>query len=299
VGLAAALLAAPDVLLLDEPTSNLDLEALEWLEETLRRYRGLVMVVSHDRYFLDAVVTRILELADGELRGFAGDYTAYRREKDRLAAEQASVYRKQRREVEALKSAVRRERQWFDSAARGPRRSGEPGGFAGKYRDRATKHSTRFQAKEKRLERIDAERVEKPRMAATIEPKFGRVAINPRSGRATINPRSGGMGSGQARFLLRTTDLGMAYPGRPLFAGANLALERGTELPSSDPTAAARQPFCASFWVRRSPRPVGSSGPASAPATLPRRPRPSTRGEPCFRRWPWPWRKGCQSWRRG
>lgn len=86
VGLAAALFNEPDVLLLDEPTSNLDVAALEWLEGTLRNYPGLVMVVSHDRYFLDAVATRILELAEGRIRSFPGDYSAYRRERDRLAA---------------------------------------------------------------------------------------------------------------------------------------------------------------------------------------------------------------------
>ena len=210
VGLATALLARPDVLLLDEPTSNLDIDALDWLEDTLRGYPGTVMVVSHDRYFLDAVATRILELDDGTVRSFAGNYSAYRREKDRLAAEQAAYYRKQRREIEGLEAAVRRERQWFDRAAKGPVSGGDKF-FMGKYRDRATKHATRFQAKEKRLERLDETKVKKPRAAGGLDPRFATKG-------------------GGARFLIRTRDLAMGYPGKPLFARADLALQRGSRV---------------------------------------------------------------------
>ena len=210
VGLAAALLARPDVLLLDEPTSNLDIDALDWLEDTLRGYAGTVMVVSHDRYFLDAVATRILELDDGTIRSFAGNYSAYRRESDRLAVEQAASYRKQRREIEGLEAAVRRERQWFDRAAKGPVSGGDKF-FMGKYRDRATKHATRFQAKEKRLERLDESKVEKPRAAGGLDPRFAAKG-------------------GGARFLIRTRDLAMGYPGKPLFARADLALQRGSRV---------------------------------------------------------------------
>ncbi|WP_025694136.1 ATP-binding cassette domain-containing protein [Paenibacillus durus] len=66
VGLAALLLLRPDVLLLDEPTNHLDMAAIEWLEQFLRDYDGTVVVISHDRYFLDAVVTKIVEIEDGE-----------------------------------------------------------------------------------------------------------------------------------------------------------------------------------------------------------------------------------------
>jgi ATP-binding cassette subfamily F protein 3 len=211
VGLAAALLVRPDVLLLDEPTSNLDTEALDWLEDTLRGYPGAVMVVSHDRYFLDAVTTRILELDDGAVRSFAGNYSDYRREKDRLAVEQAAAYRKQRHEIEGLEAAVRRERQWFDRAAKGLEINSHTKIFAGKYRDRATKHSTRFQAKERRLERLAENRIEKPRRAGGLDPRFGPV-------------------NGGARFLLRARGLAMTYPGKPLFARADLALQRGSRV---------------------------------------------------------------------
>jgi len=88
VALATALVARPDLLLLDEPTNHLDLDAIVWLEELLRDFAGSVVVVTHDRAFLDAVATRIVELDRGALRSFPGDFSAYERRKDeQLAAE--------------------------------------------------------------------------------------------------------------------------------------------------------------------------------------------------------------------
>src|SRR5450755_1462206 len=88
VALARALVAVPDVLLLDEPTNHLDLDSIAWLEELLVDFAGSVMVVTHDRAFLDAVSTRIVELDRGVLRSYPGAFTAYetRKEAD-LAAE--------------------------------------------------------------------------------------------------------------------------------------------------------------------------------------------------------------------
>jgi ATP-binding cassette subfamily F protein uup len=88
VALAQALVALPDVLLLDEPTNHLDLDAIAWLEDLLREFRGSVIVVTHDRAFLDAVCTRILELDRGQLRSYPGNFAAYERAKEQeLAAE--------------------------------------------------------------------------------------------------------------------------------------------------------------------------------------------------------------------
>ena len=82
VALAQALVALPDVLLLDEPTNHLDLDSIAWLEELLRGFAGALMFVTHDRVFLDAVATRILELDRGRLRSYPGSFTAYERVKD-------------------------------------------------------------------------------------------------------------------------------------------------------------------------------------------------------------------------
>ena len=80
--LARLVIANPDLLLLDEPTNHLDLDALEWLEEHLRRRQGSLLVASHDRAFLDATVTRIWELRDRRITHFRGDYTAYHRQRE-------------------------------------------------------------------------------------------------------------------------------------------------------------------------------------------------------------------------
>ncbi len=88
IALAQALVAVPDVLLLDEPTNHLDLDSILWLEELLRGFRGSVVVVSHDRAFLDAVATRIVELDRGVLRSYPGNFAAYEaRKAEQLASE--------------------------------------------------------------------------------------------------------------------------------------------------------------------------------------------------------------------
>ena len=88
VALAQALVAVPDVLLLDEPTNHLDLDSITWLEELLRGFKGSVMLITHDRAFLDAIATRIVELDRGVLRSYPGNFAAYEaRKADQLSAE--------------------------------------------------------------------------------------------------------------------------------------------------------------------------------------------------------------------
>jgi len=91
VGLAQVLIDEPDLLLLDEPTNHLDYEAIQWLESYLKQYRGALMMVTHDRYFLDRVTNRIFELSFGQLNEYQGNYESYvlqRAENDRIANEQ-------------------------------------------------------------------------------------------------------------------------------------------------------------------------------------------------------------------
>ncbi|MFO6421754.1 ABC-F family ATP-binding cassette domain-containing protein [Hylemonella sp. W303a] len=94
VALARGLVAQPDVLLLDEPTNHLDLESILWLEQLLREFKGSVIVISHDRAFLDAVTTRIVELDRGQLRAFPGNYAAYQAQKSEQLAQEDVIQAK-------------------------------------------------------------------------------------------------------------------------------------------------------------------------------------------------------------
>ena len=94
VALAQALVAAPEVLLLDEPTNHLDLDAIEWLQDLLNAFRGAIVLISHDRAFIDAVATRIVELDRGQLRSYPGNFAAFEAAKQReLEAETMAAAR--------------------------------------------------------------------------------------------------------------------------------------------------------------------------------------------------------------
>ena len=112
VGLARLLLVRPDVLLLDEPDNHLDLPGKIFLEKLIREYEGTVVIVSHDRYLLDAVVTHIADLEDGKLTVFEGDYSSYVMDKEASIARQEQLFRAQQKEVDRLQAAIRRYAIW-------------------------------------------------------------------------------------------------------------------------------------------------------------------------------------------
>lgn len=115
--LGRMLLTEPELLILDEPTNHLDLDAVEWLESFLADYAGAVLIVSHDRVFLDAVVTRIAELEEGQIQLYQGNYTFYVKEKERLLLEQFHAYQEQQKKIKQMKEAIRRLRQWANEAS--------------------------------------------------------------------------------------------------------------------------------------------------------------------------------------
>lgn len=99
VVLASQLIVRPDLLLLDEPTNHLDLERVEWLEGFLREYPGTIVLISHDRYFLDRVVNRTLELEDGEAETSAGGYTEYMKVKEQRLLQQFEEFKEQQKVI--------------------------------------------------------------------------------------------------------------------------------------------------------------------------------------------------------
>ena len=106
--LARLLLSAPDLLLLDEPTNHLDLDGQEWLEAFLKQYAGALVLVSHDRYLLDAVTARTLELEEGRLEEYPGNYSYYVVERVERRAQQQEAFERQQEEIESLKAYIRR-----------------------------------------------------------------------------------------------------------------------------------------------------------------------------------------------
>ncbi|MGH1280326.1 ribosomal protection-like ABC-F family protein [Bacillus basilensis] len=116
VSLAYMLLQKPDLLLLDEPTNHLDLFAVEWLEQFLKEYNGTVMVISHDRYFLDEVVTKIFDLEDGEIHVYHTNYSRFVEEKEERLLHEFQAYQEQQKKIKKMKEAIKRLREWANQA---------------------------------------------------------------------------------------------------------------------------------------------------------------------------------------
>src|SRR5688572_601019 len=112
IGLARLMLARPSVLLLDEPDNHLDMPGKAYLEKLINEYSGAVVVISHDRYILDAVATHIAEIEDGRITTFTGNYTEYIVDKEERLARQEELYQIQQREIGRLEMALKRYKTW-------------------------------------------------------------------------------------------------------------------------------------------------------------------------------------------
>lgn len=141
VGLARLLLVRPHVLLLDEPDNHLDLSGKMYLEKLIREYEGTVVIISHDRYLLDAAVTHIAEIEAGKLTLFEGDYSSYITDKDLRQARQGELFRAQQHEITRMQIAIKRFAIW------------------GKVYDNE-KFAAKAKTMQKRLDKMD--KIEKP-----------------------------------------------------------------------------------------------------------------------------------------
>ena len=150
VSLGKLLLSKPDIILLDEPTNHLDMESIAWLENYLLNYQGTVVIVAHDRYFLDRVVTKVVELDNGSSTVFQGNYSAYSEKKAMLRASILKAYLNQQQEIKHQEEVITKLRSF--------------------NREKSIK---RAESREKLLNKI--ERIEKPTevndaMNITLEP---------------------------------------------------------------------------------------------------------------------------------
>jgi ATP-binding cassette subfamily F protein 3 len=146
-GLAKLLCEHSDVLLLDEPTNHLDLEAMEWLERYLRDYRGTVLVISHDRYFLDAIATSIYHVDGGEVEHYPGNYSVFVKEREERLLRQFAEFQEQQKKIRKMQEAIKRLKEWGN-------RSNPPN----------EAFHRRAKSMEKALARI--ERIERPKLEA-------------------------------------------------------------------------------------------------------------------------------------
>ena len=152
VALGKLLMSKPDILLLDEPTSHLDMESIAWLETYLLNYPGAVFIVSHDRYFLDKVVTKIVEIEAAQMRMYEGNYSAYALKKAQLRDAQYKAYLNQQREIKHQEAVITKLRSF--------------------NREKSIK---RAESRVKMLDKI--QRIEKPieidnQMRISLEPRF-------------------------------------------------------------------------------------------------------------------------------
>ena len=112
VALGKLLVTKPDLIILDEPTNHLDMNAIMWLENYLLNYRGTVFIVSHDRYFLDKIVNKVLELENGHMSTFIGNYTDYATKKEILRIAAVNAYRNNQREIKHQEEVIKKLRSF-------------------------------------------------------------------------------------------------------------------------------------------------------------------------------------------
>ncbi|QRG66304.1 ribosomal protection-like ABC-F family protein [Brevibacillus choshinensis] len=189
-GLAKLLCQRSDVLLLDEPTNHLDVESMEWLEGFLKDYPGTVLIISHDRYFLDAVVTSVYHVDGGEAEYYIGNYSAFAREREERLLRQFAAYQEQQKQIKKMKETIKRLKEWGN-------RSNPPN----------EAFHRRAKSMEKALARI--ERIDRPKMEAD------------RMGLAFQKTERSG------QDVLIATGVHKAYGGKTLFADAGFLLRYG------------------------------------------------------------------------
>lgn len=186
-GLALSLLREPDLLLLDEPTNHLDIQAAEWLAAFLRSYEGTVVIISHDRYFLDETATKILDMEEGEIELYHTNFSGFLIEKEAKLLREFQAYEEQQKKIKKMKEAIKRLRDWAN-------RSNPPSSAL-------HKRATNMERALERMEKLSRPVLDRKKMALELE----------------AGARSG-------KDVLRLKEVRKAFSQNQLFTGVNLNL---------------------------------------------------------------------------
>jgi ATPase components of ABC transporters with duplicated ATPase domains len=215
LAIAHILSSRPDILLLDEPTNHLDFDGVDYLVQELQQYSGTTIVISHDRYFLDQTVDRIIELQDGVSTSFPGNYTFYREEKSRRFQSQLHQYEEQQKYEQKIEAEINRLKNWSEKAHREAGKIGKMAemrtGVKEFYRSKAKSMDKQIKSRIHRLEKIDLEGIKKPKEEAKVT--FGWDQPDKRG-----------------RRIVEAQRIGKSYGNRSLFTDSSFYLQRGEKI---------------------------------------------------------------------
>lgn len=200
--LVKLILSRPDILILDEPTNHLDYRGMDYLENFIKKFEGGVLLVSHDRYFLDQTVTKIMALEESRLRNYSGNYSFYKKTKDQELRRQRIEYENYRKEKKKLEEAARKQME----------RSNRYNNMTKNdfYRGKAAKIAKKSKAIYTRIEQLDEAR--RPKEEQTIDVAFD-----------SDMDKTGGI-------LVRGENLAKSYGERILFQNLNLEISSGNKI---------------------------------------------------------------------
>lgn len=189
INLARLMLTKPDILLLDEPTNHLDINTLEWFEDYLNNYDGTIIVISHDRYFLDKTVTAIVEIESGKAKRYVGNYTQYAAEREEWIEQEEARYLSEQRKIKQLQNAAARMHDWAQRA------------------DNPSMHRRAF-SMEKRIEKLMESAAERPVTINVLKSQFKEESF----------------ASGE---ILIVEDLSKSFGDKKLFKNVTFTVNRG------------------------------------------------------------------------
>ncbi|MCT4584774.1 MAG: ATP-binding cassette domain-containing protein [Peptostreptococcaceae bacterium] len=159
ISLAYIFTQKSDIIILDEPTNHMDLKGISWLIEKVNNYYNTLIIISHDRYFLDQTTNKIIEILNKNIDIYDGNYTRYKEQKDLKIKTHYNAYKIQENYKQEINKEIKRLKSWSD---KGHRDSTKKEGFKEKYRVRAKKKDKQIKSKIKKLQKIDLQGVSKP-----------------------------------------------------------------------------------------------------------------------------------------